>query len=69
VATRPHLDSVLSFGDALPPPAGDEPAASDAGSDYDEGEFEFFTAAHALSRSRHPYLRPSPCATFPQQVA
>ncbi|KAG2655814.1 uncharacterized protein LOC120640858 [Panicum virgatum] len=45
MATRPRLDSVLSFGDAAPPPAGDELAASDAGSDCDEGEFEFAFAA------------------------
>ncbi|KAG2648347.1 oleosin-B6-like [Panicum virgatum] len=39
-APRPRLDSVPSFGDALPP-AADEPASSDAGSDCDEDEFEF----------------------------
>ncbi|RLN08460.1 uncharacterized protein C2845_PM11G13870 [Panicum miliaceum] len=49
-APRPRLDSVLSFADALPGagadlPAADEPASSDAGSEYDEDEFEFAFAA------------------------
>ena len=49
--------------------AGDRRQQQQSYLPYRPGIVDFFTAAHALSRSRHPYLRPSTCATFPQQMA